>query len=256
MRGITKGEAVFKSYTASSVKGVGKPQDRKVRFVISTETRDRHRDVVMSDGWDLKAYRKNGVVLFGHDHRSPPIGKATQVGVQDRQLKATVEFADAETYAFADTIYRLYLGGYMKAASVGFIPKKFEHADDNRGLIFLEQELIEFSAVPVPANPDALVEAKSTGLNIVPLADWAERILDLDATGPLVSPSDLDGVRRIARNGRAVFQAPTPRAAAPAPPQPKLSTEEVLRRVAEGVTSNVKRQVDDVFLRRTGRLPR
>jgi hypothetical protein len=38
----------------------------------------------------------------------------------------------------------------------------------------LEQELLEFSAVPVPANGEALIEGRSAGIDIAPLLDWSE----------------------------------------------------------------------------------
>ena len=41
---------------------------------------------------------------------------------------------------------------------------------------FLEQELYEFSIVPVPSNPDAMREAK--GVDLAPLVGWAEETLD------------------------------------------------------------------------------
>ena len=44
--------------------------------------------------------------------------------------------------------------------SVGFAPIKFKFTSDPErkfGIDFIEQELLEFSIVPVPANPDAVI---------------------------------------------------------------------------------------------------
>ena len=56
----------------------------------------------------------------------------------------------------------LYRQGYQQGVSVGFRPLRFEERRDARtgaflGIRFLEQELLEISAVPVPANRSALV---------------------------------------------------------------------------------------------------
>ena len=156
-------------------------QERVLNFRISTETVDSYGDVIKADGWDLKRYEKNPVVLWAHDHRQPAIGKALSIGVEGTDLVTSAEFADMETYAFADTIFRLLKGKFMRATSVGFFPRAWtEVKDDERwGYDFTDQELYEFSVVPVPANPDALMAAVSDGIDCAPLKDWAEQTLDL-----------------------------------------------------------------------------
>jgi hypothetical protein len=37
--------------------------------------------------------------------------------------------------------------------------------------------LLEFSVCPVPANPEALIEARSAGIDIAPIRDWAVKLL-------------------------------------------------------------------------------
>jgi HK97 family phage prohead protease len=66
------------------------------------------------------------------------------------------------------------------ATSVGFNPIKFAFTDDPQrcyGIDFLEQELLEFSCVPVPANADALIEARNAGVDVDQLLAWARGIL-------------------------------------------------------------------------------
>jgi HK97 family phage prohead protease len=82
------------------------------------------------------------------------------LGVSGDRLIGDVKFADAGTYEFADQIFRLIKKGFITAGSVGFIPLDFTFSDDRRGGIdFHEQELLEFSIVPIPANANALVQA-------------------------------------------------------------------------------------------------
>jgi HK97 family phage prohead protease len=140
---------------------------------VSTEGRDRGGDVIMVDGWDLKAYRKNPVVLWAHEYWRAPIGKATVIGPAEeggeKVLRSVTEFADAE---FSREIFGLYKGGFMSAFSVGFRALEYEAeyegdpTDGSKRFIgyrFLKQELLEFSAVPVPANPEALALAMKDG---------------------------------------------------------------------------------------------
>jgi hypothetical protein len=41
----------------------------------------------------------------------------------------------------------------------------------------MEAELLEFSIVPVPSNPEALIEARSAGLDTTPIEVWAKQTL-------------------------------------------------------------------------------
>lgn len=72
-------------------------------------------------------------------------------------LVAVAEFADAETHSFADTIFRLLKGGFLRATSVGFRPLEYVENATRRGYDFLRQTLLEFSVCNVPANSSALV---------------------------------------------------------------------------------------------------
>ena len=137
---------------------------RVIKFKGSTGDKDRMGEIITPSGWKLNNYKRNPVFLGFHSYHEPPIGKAINVEKTDNALTFDIEFADAETYAFADTIYRLYKGGFMKAVSVGFIPLKWEDGDsrsDDKGVrrTYLEQELLELSAVSVPANANALMNA-------------------------------------------------------------------------------------------------
>jgi HK97 family phage prohead protease len=128
-------------------------------FVASTGEVDRHGDTVAPEGWRLDAYRDNPVVLWAHDYGEPPIGRAEAVWSDGRALRARLAFAPTE---FAGQVERLYRQGYQRGVSVGFRPLRFEERRDSvngafLGIRFLEQELLEISAVPVPANGKALL---------------------------------------------------------------------------------------------------
>jgi HK97 family phage prohead protease len=140
---------------------------RVVRFVFSDGSVDRMGDTIDPNGWDLTAYKRSPVVLFAHDSSAPPIGRTVSVWSDGTRLLGDIEFAPPEIYEFAETIYRLIVGGYLRSGSVGFQPIEYEWADDDErpyGINFKRQELCEFSIVPVPANVNALTEARAKGL--------------------------------------------------------------------------------------------
>jgi len=162
-----------------------KPEGRQILIAISSETVDRDTDSIAVDGWDLEQYRKNPVVLFGHhywNNEAPVVGRSLTEFVHKGKLKSLLEFTPQGIVPLADTLYGLYSEGFMNAASVGFIPKEWKYPEDDEkrpwGVDFLAQELLEYSLVPVPSNPDALVEARSKGIETEPLKVWAEQVLD------------------------------------------------------------------------------
>jgi len=164
-------DTIYKILENCEVKKVG---ERQYEFIASTADMDRDGEVIDVSGWDLKNFKKNPVIMFGHDYRSLPIGKATKIGVRDGKLVDVVEFPPEGTYEFADIVQRLVDTGYLKTQSVGFIPKKWEDAefDDNESdkgknkprRTYTKQELLEISIVPVPSNPNALMNAVKEGV--------------------------------------------------------------------------------------------
>jgi HK97 family phage prohead protease len=151
-----------------------------LKFVISTSAIDRDDDVIDVNGWDLKNYKKNPVVLFGHDYRSLPVARATQVGVEDDKLVAVDRFTPKDMNPFGYMVYELVRGKFLRATSVGFKPRQYVFNDDHKGYDFSEQELLEHSLVPVPSNPESLQSASADGIDLMPYKAWAERILDDD----------------------------------------------------------------------------
>jgi len=152
-----------------------------INVVISSEDIDRDKDIIYQDGWDLSAYKENPVVLWAHNHGSPPIGRALNVALDGKKrLIALDRFTPKDVNEFGHMIYRMVSAGFINAASVGFRVLKYEVDEERRGFNLLETELYEHSFVPVPANPQALVEASAAGIDLRPLREWATQILDND----------------------------------------------------------------------------
>jgi HK97 family phage prohead protease len=186
-----------------------------LNFVLSTATPDRSNDVVSQDGWRLENYRKNPVMLWAHDYSQRPVAKAPTIYVEDGKLVAKgVEFVPREVYEDGWSIGEMYRRGFLNAVSVGFAPLKYNWNEERGGsaMDFHEQELLEFSAVPVPANPEALVAAKAAGLPIKGIVEWAERILDAtetDESPELVVPKGMaEAVWRAAKGKPSRVESP------------------------------------------------
>ena len=138
-----------------------------LEFVLSDATVDRYGDIVEPAGWKLAAFKKNPIALFAH--RSDfPIGKWSDVRVENGKLIGKLNLAKRGTSYRLDELIGLVEQGVLRAVSVGFIPRKSEPMDpDNpyKGTRYLESELLETSLVSVPANPSALSLAKSMNVS-------------------------------------------------------------------------------------------
>jgi HK97 family phage prohead protease len=141
--------------------------ERKATFIASSETEDRHGDVVSQSGWDLKSFRKNPVLLFGHNSRDLPIGKVERIKIEDNKLIAETVGVEEGVHDLADKVWKMVSKGFLNAVSVGFRALEYEprFGKDGEwlGFNFLKQELLELSIVPVPANPEAIRVARSFG---------------------------------------------------------------------------------------------
>lgn len=141
--------------------------------VASNGIVDRDGEAINQDGWDIKSFKKNPQLLWAHNVREarPPIGKVTKIWFEGEgkskvmKFKAMFDMADD----FAKDIWRKYKEGFLNAFSVGFIPLERE------GSTYTKAELLEISAVPVPANPAALVEIRAKGMEGIEWGDLTKK---------------------------------------------------------------------------------
>lgn len=149
---------------------------RTMQFVLSTYTRDGHGTVLNQDGWSLDRYRKNPVVAYQHTlsggfctDPNPDyiIGKSLSIELEgegrEKRLVAAVQFEPAEINPLAEKIFQKVLFGSLSRCSVGFVEVgrgKYGEKEEAKGgaretYYFSGQELVEWSIVNVPSNPDA-----------------------------------------------------------------------------------------------------
>lgn len=139
----------------------------RVTAVISTGDVARDGAIIDPEGWDFSNYDRNPVVLWMHDDTSMPFARTVERMATNKELIARAEF-DMEDPMGA-MMFRKIANGYVNATSVRWLPKKTEWrakapAEDSEDkdkeekiLWFLEQELLEWSFVTIPADPAALI---------------------------------------------------------------------------------------------------
>lgn len=147
-----------------SVKGVDL-EHRTVDVVMSTNAIDRHEERVEQD-WDLKAYTENPVVLWAHDARSLPLGRAENVRMEAGSLHGRIRFVSAKANPEAEKVLHQFAEGGLNAVSVGFIPHsiRFEKENDREIVVLSKNELVELSVTPTPANREALARRRAKAL--------------------------------------------------------------------------------------------
>ena len=160
-REIAEDEHSFVRKMSSKVTSIDE-ENHTMDFVVSTDEVDRDGERILPKSFEgtMKYYEENPVVLFGHDHKIPAVGKMIDYSIGESEVTMTDKFA-VDEYAFAKLLWSLYKGEYMRMVSVGFIPLRWTTDEDmklpgQRGRTYLENEMIEHSLVNVGSNRAAL----------------------------------------------------------------------------------------------------
>jgi len=144
-------------------------ENRTMEITINTRSIDREWDVVEPTGLDFSDYMNNPVVLWVHNRSEEPIGRALSVVVTVDKITAIVQFDESEKGL---NLFRMYSDRWISGWSISFLPKPggvkmidIPVGNDEqgqpvtrRGYHVTEALVIEFSAVPIPANADCLTK--------------------------------------------------------------------------------------------------
>lgn len=164
--GAAAGELQYhRGYTDPAALG-GKAGD-PIPFKASTPGVKRDGLDLRGNGWMLNNFRKSPVMLWCHDKTSLPLGRV------DAEAKTTLDTAvhfDQED-DFARKVESKYRRGYLHAVSVGWDFVDGQGMRLNTSRLSLDEirdrafyDLTELSGVPVPADPDALIQRTRAGL--------------------------------------------------------------------------------------------
>ncbi|MFH1614924.1 MAG: HK97 family phage prohead protease [Planctomycetota bacterium] len=162
-------------------------EKRQIRFLASTGDTDRDGEIILPSAFkaDLNIFMSNPVFLAAHQHRlsdgtSPVIGKIINAWIDKTGFWVVVEFAQTQ---LAEEYWQLYRDGYMRAVSIGFIPKEWKDTANEGGRTirtFTRVELLEISAVAVPSNRAALSKSRQRKADFVDAKRQEKYDLPLD----------------------------------------------------------------------------
>jgi len=141
---------------------VFKAEGDGVSWVMSDMSLDRDSERVDPNGADMKNFKRNPVVLWAHDTRTPAIGKVVNTRVKENQVQGKIIFDSKENDPFAGMIAGKVKAGIIQAGSIGFKPNSVEFIEESKDptrLIHRKWELLEFSICNVPANANAMVQS-------------------------------------------------------------------------------------------------
>lgn len=189
--------------------------ERMIRFCASNEDEDRDGDILRAEGCDFKNFARNPQFLGFHNYHDFPLGtpkkwfidKATKKVYIDVYFPTLEELTGgkpvnaSEKAKLVDTTYHMYKTKMLNAVSVGFSVKEAaKNADSTTmwGQIISKWEIIELSAVPVPANQGALAEAMKS-------FDPSGRMLEIFSEDVIESDGEKSG-RRISASTMATIE--------------------------------------------------
>lgn len=156
-------------------------ETRTVPFIISSDMRDRHKSRLNMKNWKLDNYNNNPIVgyqhnVYGDNMCVPPnpddiLGSSRVYFVEENGrtlMMGDVTFETKDVNPLADKIFQKVLAGTLRAASVGFLEigkGKTEYIKNEKGVVvdetyhFEGQELLEWSVVNIPSNPEATTKS-------------------------------------------------------------------------------------------------
>lgn len=169
LRGIFGGDLVAESIDS---------EKKVIVHYASTKTVDSYGTVILPDAFDETRFAKNPVVPWVHDYYSLPVARSMWRKFDEKGMLCATEFYPGD---FPQEVFRYYELGFLKGWSIGFdwlqavrrdskedgdeykkIIEKWG-IDGDPWIIFTRVDLWEYSAVPIPANPDALTKALRDG---------------------------------------------------------------------------------------------
>lgn len=157
--------------------------DDTYEWTISDMSLDRDMERMDPAGVDLKNFKKNPVVLWGHQNHIPAIGTVLNPGVREGKVRGKVKFDPKEIDPFAWMIGQKVRIGTIRTGSVGFMPHVIEFIEDAKDptrLIHRKWELLELSMCNIPANVNAMVERSADPEAEKTLLDIIERLAILE----------------------------------------------------------------------------
>ncbi len=133
---------------------------REITARASDETPGRDGLILKTAGIGLANFRRNPVVLAGHDP-DRPVGTCTRIAAVGNALLADISFAPGGISATADEVCALCKAGVLNGLSIGFDVLEMGPPKRGEPRTVLRSDLLEISIVAVPALASALVLSRA-----------------------------------------------------------------------------------------------
>lgn len=146
-------------------------ENRTIDFVCSTPDVDRYGEIVLPSAFakSLKQFMLNPVFPFGHHYEAsgnqlPTVGHWKDMRVSDNALIGKAYF---KPRGLGEECFQDYIEGNLTSVSVAWLTRSWRMEEreiegvSKRVRVFDEVDLIEVSAVLIPANPQARLRAAS-----------------------------------------------------------------------------------------------
>lgn len=148
--------------------------ERTIEFICSTGSIDRYGEIVEPTAFaeSLSTFMRNPAFPASHTYhlptgQSPTLGHWKSMRVTPDGLVGVAWF---KPRGLGEEYWHDYVEGNLNAVSVGFLARAWEmrsieiEGKTQRVRVFTRADLVEVSAVLVPANSEALMRAASAGL--------------------------------------------------------------------------------------------
>lgn len=147
-----------RAYSKFEIKSADDGEERILTGIASSVSADRMNDIVLPEGAKFSL----PLPLLHQHNSSAPIGEVFEAKVTGKRIVVKARIAKGSGLDYVETAWKQIKAKLVKGFSIGFRPIKHEPIDPERpwdGFKFLEWEWLELSAVTVPANADATIQA-------------------------------------------------------------------------------------------------
>ncbi|MCH8205972.1 MAG: hypothetical protein IH956_03105 [Chloroflexi bacterium] len=179
--------------------------DGACRVTIAANESVRQPPELDFDGLSTENYARNPVVMWAHDSvgRSPsgglPIGRTLSIAkTPGGRIVADFEFLDEDP--FAQRVKNAWDKGFLQAASISWVPLESVPVEGGRWRD-VRADLLEWSIVSVPADPEALRESHRLMLDVFLGNGEAPEAVSTEA----VSVDELAEVRAVVQEIKAAL---------------------------------------------------
>jgi hypothetical protein len=153
------------------------PGERADISVITDESVDGDKQIILAKSIDFSRFQKNPIVTYGHNWYSPPIGKSLWQKKVGNSWKAKTQYAsrpdsiDSKDW-MPDKIWHLVKSGFLPGKSIGGVAKfrSIEKSDVEQNPEFTGAKeisesvhILEYSVVPIQCNVNAVVQQVAKG---------------------------------------------------------------------------------------------